>query len=73
MHGTRKPPSMTVPCSVRTACAASGQVKSFGAVVGAETTMCLSSKPRSLSFCINQTDVVIELGHAGFFFRPAIL
>ena len=36
------------------------------------TTMVLSSAPMSLSFH-DRTDDVIELGHAGFLLRPAIL
>ena len=72
--GTRKPPSRTVPLD----CAngvwpPSGQVNTSVPLSVVKTTMVLSSTPDVLELLHDQTDVVIELGHAGFFFRPAVL
>jgi len=62
MHGTRKPPSMTVPLLCGTACAAHRASEEFGAVVGAEDDDGGVVQAKVLELLHHQTDVVIELG-----------
>ena len=50
-----------------------GPGEEFGAVVGGEDDDGVVVHAHVLELLHHQTDVVIELGHAGFFFRPAIL
>ena len=50
-----------------------GPGKDFGAVVGGEDDDGVVVHAHVLELLHHQTDVVIELGHAGFLFRPAIL
>ena len=45
----------------------------FGAVVGGEDDDGVVVHAHVLELLHHQADVVIELGHAGFLFRPAIL
>ena len=51
----------------------SGQVKISVPLSVVKTTIVLSSTPMSLSFCITTPTIVVELRHAGFLDRPAVL
>ena len=50
-----------------------GPGKHLGAVVGGEDDDGVVVDPQVLELLHHQADVIVELGHAGFFFRPAIL
>ena len=50
-----------------------GPGEDFGAIVGGEDDDGVVVHAHVLELLHHQADVVIELGHAGFFFRPAIL
>src|SRR5207249_11068464 len=50
-----------------------GPSEDFGAVVGGEDDDGVVILAHVLELLHHQTDVIIELGHAGFLFRPAIL
>ena len=50
-----------------------GPGKDLGAVVGGEDDDGVVVHAHVLELLHHQTNVVIELGHAGFLFRPAIL
>src|SRR5207249_9919564 len=49
-----------------------GPGEDFGAIVGGEDDDGVVVQTEVLELLQHQTDVVIELGHAGFFFRPAV-
>src|SRR5207248_5221734 len=55
MHGTRKPPSITVPLDwAKGVCPPSGQVNTSVPLSVVKTTIVLSSTPMSFSFCITK-------------------
>ena len=72
--GTRKPPSSAVPLPpANGVCPPSGQVKFSAPLSVVNTTMVLSSRPSILEMLHDGADVVVELRHAGFLDRPAVL
>src|SRR5580692_3605868 len=71
MAGTRKPPSKTVPLlCANGVCPPSGQVKTS---VGREHDDGVVVDAQVLELLHHQTDIVVELRHAGFVNGPAVL
>ncbi len=67
MHGTRKPPSMTVPSCLRERRRAAVRPgEHFGAVVGGEDDDGVIVHAHVLELLHDRADDVVELGHAGF-------
>src|SRR5437764_13651166 len=50
-----------------------GPGEEFGSIIGGEDDDGIVVKTKVLELLHDQTDVIVELGHAGLFFRPAIL
>ena len=74
MHGTRKPPSITVPLPPANGVwPPSGQVKFSAPLSVVNTRIVSSSRPQVLELLHDRADDVVELGHPGFVDRPAVL
>ena len=72
--GTRKPPSSTVPLDCANGvCPPSGQVKTSVPLSVVKSDDGVVVLAHVLELLHDEADIVVELRHAGFFFRPAVL
>ena len=68
MHGTRKPPSKTVPLvALNGVMPPSGQVNTSAPLSVVKMTMVLSASPMSSQVLQERADAVVHLRHAGLF------